>query len=350
MRACSDTVTEVHCGCRVRVSLRVSSEPRTKRLETEELQLRKRTMEGPAKPKEIDRSRSQPLQRLVYDKGSSSTQRAGKSQSKLSEEHLGSAQIAAAGKQHSHVAKRRGSLPVIHASTGPAISKPGASVHRSFSDNMKLPRPVPEDQRHASSGASKPGASQRQYFSDARPTSLPSGKVRVSGINSQLAAFCEEERARARARPLSSPSPKPILQAVPAGSVWLALSMLVSTVFACLARLFTALTFYTHTSESKTAGSTVDEHKTVAGPRRTHVKYAAGKSARAPRAHSTFEESRSVHPKTESEQKLAAPRSFARHTIHSSEDSLYTPSRTQPVQPKHHHNSTLGAAKMAEFV
>jgi len=345
MRACSDTVTEVGSP------LRVSSEPRIKRLETEDLQLRKRTMEGPAKPKEIDRSRSQPLQRLVYDQGSSSTQRAGKPQSKLSEEHLGSAQIAAAGKQHSHAAKRRGSFPVIHASTGPAISKPGASLRRSFSDNMKLPRPVPEDQRHASSGASKPGASQRQYFSDARPTSFPaSGKVRVSGINSQLAAFCEEERARARARPLSSPSPKPILQAVPAGSVWLALSMLVSTVFACLARLFTALTFYTHTSESKTAGSTVDEHKTVAGPRRTHVKYAAGKSARAPRAHSTFEESRSVHPKTESEQKLAAPRSFARHTIHSSEDSLYTPSRTQPVQPKHHHNSTLGAAKMAEFV
>ena len=344
MRA--DTVTEVGRP------LRVSSEPRTKLQETEKLQLRKRSMEGPAKPKAIDRSRSQPLQRLLYDQGSSSTQRAGKSHSRLSEEHLGSAQIAAASKQHSHAANRRGSLPVIHASTGPAISNPGASLRRSFSDNMKLPRPVSEEKRHDSSGASKPGASQRQYFSDARPTSLPasSGKVRVSGINSQLAAFCEEERARARARPLSSPSPKPILQAVPAGSVWLALSMLLSMVFACLARLFTALTFYTHTSESTTAGSTVDERKTVAGPHRTNVKYAAGKTARAPRADSTFEESRSVHPKTESEPKLVAPRSFARHTIHSSEDSLYTPSRTQPVQPKHHHNMTLGAAKMAEFV
>jgi len=313
---------------------RISSDPCAQLRELEQLQLLLRAMEVSAKPAETDCSRSQPLrQRPVVEQNAHIQKHAFSRSLPRIVEHPEPVQAIAVTKQHSHAAERRG--------------PPG------FASFQGLPPPAPEDARRALSGvSSKPRASRHRSFSDNRPTSLlASGKVRVSSINSQLAAFCEEERDRARARPLSSKSPKVLV--TPAGSIWLAIGVLFLTVFSFLARLFTALTFCTRKREHTPAGSTADEHRTMATQHRPKDKHAAGKSATAPRADLTFDEFRNVQSKNQSEETIAAaPRTsrFARRAIRPPEASLYNFSRTQPDQPKRHHNSTPKVTNMTVFV
>jgi len=316
---------------------RISSDPCAQLRELEQLQLLLRAMEVSAKPAETDCSRSQPLrQRPVVEQNAHIQKHAfSRSLPRIVEQHPEPVQAIAATKQHSHAAERRG--------------PPGIASFQG------LPPPAPEDAKRALSGvSSKPGASRYRSFSDNRPPSLlasaKSGKVRVSSINSQLAAFCEEERDRARARPLSSKSPKVLV--TPAGSIWLALGVLFLTVFFFLARLFTALTFCMRKREHTPAGSTA-EHRTMATQHRPKDKHAAGKSATAPRADLTFDEFRNVQSKNQSEETIAAaPRTsrFARRAIRPPEASLYNFSRTQPDQPKRHHNSTPKVTNMTVFV
>ena len=286
-----------------------------------------------ARPTETNRSPSQPLrQRHMVEQREPPIKQHSRSLPRLVEQHSGPVQAIAVSKQHSHEAERHG-------------PRGCASSHL-----QGQPQPAPEDARRALSGASsKPGASQHRSFSDKnRPTSLPaSGKVRVSGMNSQLAALCEEERDRARERLLSSKSPK--VQPTPAVSVWLALGVLVLTVFAFLARLFTALTFYTRKREHTIAGSTADEHRNMAAQHRPKDKHAVGKSATAPRADSTFDKFRNVKSKNQLEETIAAaPRTscFARHAIRPPEASPYS----QPDKPKRRHNSTPRVTNMTVFV
>jgi len=106
--------------------------------------------------------------------------------------------------------------------------------------------------------------SQRHVESEKRPKPTPASvKVRVSGMNSQLAAFCEEERARFRrvdktssSTSRKSPSSNSHLSNPPTSSadVWLAFCVLVSAVWALVYRQST-WTLYTRTCTRKHVSS-----------------------------------------------------------------------------------------------
>ena len=195
--------------------------------------------------------------------------------------------------------------------------------------------------------------SQRRVESDKRPKPTPAVKVRVSGINSQLAAFCEEERARFRRdKTSSSPSRKSPssnshlsnLSNPPTSSadVWLAFCVLVSAVWALVYRQST-WTLYTRTSTRKHVSS----HPLVVDVGAQSQRHSSNEHEAVLRrskvlSHSEKHDSKTEHVEILSRHTLARHETRAYFSVGMSD--LETPSPDNLVKPtRRHRNASMSS-------
>jgi len=337
---------------------RAPGDGRAQLRELRDLQRHLLTTEHPSSTSETSLVKSMPLLHCTI-----AQQQAGnRSLPRLSEARFEPVAAAATRQQSSAgKGKQRGSLVESKSSRRIEASFGNAFSPKFVREPTKLLQEPPQivSGNQAGSFLRQSVSENRRIFPESRPKSFPAkpGKVHISGLNSQLAAFCEEERARVRARTSSLPliksssstptstSASPYVsisnrsstnQTATAGSVWLALCVLVSTLWAFFSsRVFAALIWYTRAPTAIYTADIVesDERTTVTVPRTytehskkaKFTKVSQIRSIELPLSSSISSHSLSVKPRRRQD-------TYRRH---SEEPSYYTSSCSPPSKPEH---------------